>query len=284
MLLVQAPENWNWLEVSHWHPIKMLRKLTTLHHLSMSPAPRSQHTLPVTSLYLGMGEGGAVLVTASLDRSIKMWSLGTGQLLRGITLPAGVTSVTMDAGEHVVLAGCADGSIYEVSLVGSVEYLQAHNSSSGSSTSDVVGGPGSSCYEGHVKAISSLAITPDGEQLVSGRKQEGWQGHTAHMSCWAAGLIIQEVQAWDAARYATPGLLSAAAGSGGFADGFAGIATWSAAVAAGFAVDLAGHTTCRLLLLLVLLVTPHRLLLLLLLLGVLLLSQDLRMVPCVCGT
>jgi hypothetical protein len=34
----------------------------------------------------------------------------------------------------------------------------------------VIGGPGSCCYEGHSKAISSLAITPDGEQLVSG----GW--------------------------------------------------------------------------------------------------------------
>ena len=140
-----------------------------------------------------MGEGSAVLATASLDRSIKLWSLATGQLLRSITLPAGVTSVTMDAGEHVLLAGCADGSIYEASLVGPQQQLvpqgrgpaaaaaaAAGGSSNGSA--DVVGGPGSCCYEGHSKAISSLAITPDGEQLVSGEQHHGLVGQCSSAS------------------------------------------------------------------------------------------------------
>ncbi|WIA41254.1 hypothetical protein OEZ86_004862 [Tetradesmus obliquus] len=94
----------------------------------------SEHTLPVTCIYLGCGEGSALLATASLDRSVKLWSLTTGQLLRTITLPAGVT-------DAAAAAAAAAG---------------------------VVGGPGSCCYEGHSKAISSLEITPDGEQLVSG--------------------------------------------------------------------------------------------------------------------
>lgn len=130
-----------------------------------------------------MGEGSAVLATASLDRSIKLRSLATGQLLRSITLPAGVTSVTMDAGEHILLAGCADGSIFEVSLAGPQQQLvpqvrgpaaaaaAAAGGSSGSA--DVVGGAGSCCYEGHTKAVSSMVITPDGEQLVSGEAREG---------------------------------------------------------------------------------------------------------------
>lgn len=130
-------------------------------------------------MHLGLGEGSAVLVTASLDRSIKLWSLATGKLLRSITLPAGATSVTMDAGEHVLLAGCADGSIYEASLVGPQQQLpqskagsSAAGGGAGSSAgaAGVVGGPGSCWYEGHTKAISSLAITPDGEQLVSGER------------------------------------------------------------------------------------------------------------------
>lgn len=131
----------------------------------------------MTCLCLGMSEGSAVLATASLDRSIKLWSLATGQLLRSITLPAGVTSVTMDAGEHVLLAGCADGSIYEASLVGTQQQqgvlrgsAAAAAAAGGSSGSSVVGGPGSCCYEGHVKAVSSLSITQDGEQLVSGER------------------------------------------------------------------------------------------------------------------
>lgn len=142
---------------------------------------RSDHTLPVTCLHLGMGEGSAVLVTASLDRSIKLWALATGQLLRSLTLPAGVTSVTMDAGEHVLLAGCADGSIYEVSLVDTQQQqlqgaTRAHaaaaaaaaGATGSSAAAGVVGGPDSCCYEGHTKAVSCLVVTPDGEQLVSG--------------------------------------------------------------------------------------------------------------------
>lgn len=138
----------------------------------------SDHTLPVTCLHLGMGEGSAVLVTASLDRSVKLWALATGQLLRSLTLPAGVTSVTLDAGEHVLLAGCADGSIYEVSLVGTQQQQQlqgvtrgpaaAAGAAGSSAGAGVVGGPGSCCYEGHTKAVSCLVVTPDGEQLVSG--------------------------------------------------------------------------------------------------------------------
>jgi WD40 repeat protein len=142
---------------------------------------RSEHTLPVTSIHLGCGEGSALLATASLDRSVKLWSLATG-LLRTITLPAGVTSVTLDAGEHVLLAGCVDGSIWEAPLAGQQLASPAAAGGGGSSgaagasdaaaaaaaAAGVLGGPGSCCYEGHSKAISSLAITPDGEQLVSG--------------------------------------------------------------------------------------------------------------------
>jgi hypothetical protein len=84
----------------------------------------------------------------------------------------------MDAGEHTLLAGCADGSIYEASLVGPQQQLllqgaarSAAAAAGGSSgSSEVVGGPGSCCFEGHTKAISSLVITQDGEQLLSGER------------------------------------------------------------------------------------------------------------------
>ncbi|KAF8062631.1 Wdr18 [Scenedesmus sp. PABB004] len=133
----------------------------------------SEHTLPVTALHVGAGEGSALLATASLDRTVKLWALATGQLLRSVALPAAVTAVALDAGEHVLLAGCADGSIWEASLTGQppaggAAPAAAAAGSSGRGPAGVLGGPGSCCYEGHTKAISSLAITPDGEQLVSG--------------------------------------------------------------------------------------------------------------------
>jgi hypothetical protein len=94
----------------------------------------------------------------------------------------------MDAGEHVLIAGCADGSLFEVSLVGAQQQVLpqgtgrsaavAAAAAAGGSSGDVVGGPGSCCYEGHTKAISSLVITPDGEQLVSGKASAGLHGGT----------------------------------------------------------------------------------------------------------
>lgn len=118
-------------------------------------------------MYLGFGENSALLVTASLDRTIKLWMLTTGRLLRTISLPVGVTAVTLDAGEHVLLAGCVDGSIWEASLVGQQVAVPAA-ARGAAAAAGVVGGAGSCCYEGHSKMISSLVITPDGEQLVSG--------------------------------------------------------------------------------------------------------------------
>jgi hypothetical protein len=38
---------------------------------------RSEHTLPITGLYCGMG-ANPIVVTASLDRSCKVWSLAQG--------------------------------------------------------------------------------------------------------------------------------------------------------------------------------------------------------------
>eukprot|EP00879_Flechtneria_rotunda_P022010 GHRR01023212.1.p1 GENE.GHRR01023212.1~~GHRR01023212.1.p1 ORF type:complete len:296 (+),score=150.77 GHRR01023212.1:979-1866(+) len=85
-------------------------------------------------------------------------------------LLAGVTAATLDAGEHVLLAGCVDGSIWEVSLVGQTTAAPAAGpaAAAAGSSAGIVGGPGSCCFEGHTKAVSSLAVTPDGEQLVSG--------------------------------------------------------------------------------------------------------------------
>lgn len=41
---------------------------------------RSAHTLPITSLYCGMG-ANPIVVTASLDRSCRIWSLAQGLLI-----------------------------------------------------------------------------------------------------------------------------------------------------------------------------------------------------------
>lgn len=134
---------------------------------------RSEHTLAVTSVLLGMGEVNAIAVTASLDRSAKIWQIATGALLRAVTLPAGATSAALDAGEHCLYVGCADGSICEVPLVAGTGKAGAAAAAAGQGTSGLaVGGAGASggvvVMEGHSKAVSSLSLSLDGDSLVSG--------------------------------------------------------------------------------------------------------------------
>lgn len=47
---------------------------------------RSEHTLPVTSIHVGLGQANAIAVTASLDRSCKIWSLAQGKAAKPFTV------------------------------------------------------------------------------------------------------------------------------------------------------------------------------------------------------
>jgi hypothetical protein len=165
---------------------------------------RSDHSLPVTSVCCGRGEANAIVASASLDRSVKLWSLATGgaagapapahahaplppppntthmhpgrggrhgacchaslsraclhpmraaahpcaagaaiptpphpphagahaagALLRTVSLPAGATSLALDAGEQALYAGTASGVIYECSLLSQEAPLPAGSS------------------------------------------------------------------------------------------------------------------------------------------------------------
>lgn len=134
---------------------------TTLSPPDTSPH-RSDHSLPVTSICVGVGEVNAVVATASLDRSVKLWSIATGTLLRTVALPAAATAVAFDSGEHALYAGCSDGRIFEASLLGQ-------------EPPSLVSGAGGlhaglAVLEGHTGAVASLAASLDGESLVSG----GW--------------------------------------------------------------------------------------------------------------
>ncbi|KAL0027630.1 hypothetical protein WJX79_003997 [Trebouxia sp. C0005] len=119
----------------------------------------SEHTLPVTSIHVGAGQANAIAITASLDRSCKIWSLAQGILLRSLTFPASIHSIRTDPGDHALYAGAGDGRIFETSLVG-----------------EVTGGEGTGeraeagyyTMEGNTTAVTCLATTTDANQLVSG--------------------------------------------------------------------------------------------------------------------
>jgi hypothetical protein len=124
--------------------------------------------------------------------------MSDGALLAAVTLPVAAVCVTMDAGEHALYVGGADGTIYEVSLVGEVPEVQGSNKAGSTSStaalqgstskntaaadavagSSGLGGLGAGAasaslvphakMQGHARAVNALAVSIDGELLVSG--------------------------------------------------------------------------------------------------------------------
>jgi pre-rRNA-processing protein IPI3 len=170
------------------------------------PAPMhtwSDHSLPVTGLAVGTAgcEAACLILSSSLDRSVKIHRMSDGALLAAVTLPVAAMCVTMDAGEHCLYVGGADGTIYEVSLVGEIPELGSNKAGNTSNTSALQGGTGASAAEafaggsglgglgagaasaslvphakmqGHSRAVNALAVSIDGELLVSGEPALRW--------------------------------------------------------------------------------------------------------------
>ncbi|GAB4815509.1 hypothetical protein N2152v2_002555 [Parachlorella kessleri] len=127
----------------------------------------SDHTLAVTGLVVGAGDGNAVVVSSSLDHSVKVRSLVQGGLLLAVAFPAAIHSVALDPGEHALYAGSASGTIYELSLV------------DGSSGAGGSSGPHDSsgeapwvAMEGHSRPVTCLAFSGDAAYLVSGSEDQ----------------------------------------------------------------------------------------------------------------
>ncbi|XP_015572519.2 protein ROOT INITIATION DEFECTIVE 3 isoform X1 [Ricinus communis] len=116
----------------------------------------SEHTLRVTDVVTGYGGGNAIIVSASDDRTCKVWSLSKGNLLRNIVFPSIIDSLALDPGENVFYAGCRDGNIY-------IAALNADSSSTKSHWLHIIGSLSS-----HSKPVTCLAYSANGNLLLAG--------------------------------------------------------------------------------------------------------------------
>ncbi|PSR99780.1 Protein ROOT INITIATION DEFECTIVE like [Actinidia chinensis var. chinensis] len=116
----------------------------------------SEHTLRVTDIATGYGGCNAIIVSASEDRTCKVWSLSKGKLLRNIVFPSIIDAIALDPGEHVFYAGGRDGKIY-------IAALTAQGTSSNSYGMHIIGS-----LADHSKPVTCLAFDADGVLLVSG--------------------------------------------------------------------------------------------------------------------
>ncbi|XP_035862960.1 WD repeat-containing protein 18 isoform X1 [Sander lucioperca] len=134
--------------------------------LSHTPEPRhvlSRHSLPITDLHCGMMGAQARVATASLDQTVKVWELSSGELLLSVLFDVEIMSVTFDPCEYFLFCGGSDGNIFQVSLCSQ----SLSRDKSFQSDND-----GNQIFKGHRNLVTCLSVSMDGTLLLSGSHDE----------------------------------------------------------------------------------------------------------------
>ena len=163
--------------------------------LPSSLASWTAHSLPVTQVTVMHGSGGGIaqffIISSSLDRTVRIFAVSSRDLpsanssssssssssfssssssLVCVTLPAAISSMTMDSLEANLYAGCVNGKIYPLTIAEMMMAAESQDDERGGG-----GGGGemlfqdlSSAFLGHRAIVNSLCLTPDNQILVSG--------------------------------------------------------------------------------------------------------------------
>lgn len=125
----------------------------------------------MTDVFVGSGSACAARVfSASADRTVKLWDLGTGVCLFSFLFDHVVSAVASDACEYHLYAGLFNGEVVQVSLFNVAEVavpgvgatVEAKTSSSSSLNSRV------KTLTHHKSRVTSLSVSFDGSSLASG--------------------------------------------------------------------------------------------------------------------
>nr|XP_010600152.1 WD repeat-containing protein 18 [Loxodonta africana] len=133
---------------------------------SRIPSPRqvwTHHTLPMTDLHWGFGGPLTRVATASLDHTVKLWELSSGELLLSVVFDVAIMAVALDLAEHHMFCGGSEGSIFQVDLCtwpGQREKSFQPEQESGK------------VFRGHRNQVTCLSVSTDGSLLLSGSHDE----------------------------------------------------------------------------------------------------------------
>ncbi|XP_004614852.1 WD repeat-containing protein 18 [Sorex araneus] len=132
---------------------------------SRTPVPRhiwSRHTLPITDLHCGCGGPLARVATSSLDQTVKLWEISSGDLLLSVFFDVAIMAVTLDLAEHHMFCGGSDSSIFQVDLCTwpGLREKSFHPDQDGK------------VFKGHRNQVTCLSVSADGSVLLSGSHDE----------------------------------------------------------------------------------------------------------------
>ncbi|XP_034035190.1 WD repeat-containing protein 18 [Thalassophryne amazonica] len=134
--------------------------------LNHNPEPchiLSRHSLPITDLHCGLMGAQARIATASLDQTVKLWELSSGEMLLSVLFDVEIMSVTLDPCEYFLFCGGSDGNIFQVSLCSQTlsrdKSFQSDNE-------------GNQIFKGHRNHVTCLSVSMDGTVLLSGSHDE----------------------------------------------------------------------------------------------------------------
>ncbi|KAG1960204.1 WD repeat-containing protein 18 [Pimephales promelas] len=133
---------------------------------SRTPEPRhilSRHSLPITDIHCGLMGPQARVATASLDQTVKVWEISSGEMLLSVLFDVGIMSVTFDPCEYFLFCGGSDGNIFQVSLCSTS--LSRDKTFQSDSDGDQV-------FKGHRNLVTCLSVSMDGTLLLSGSNDE----------------------------------------------------------------------------------------------------------------
>ncbi|KAK3533499.1 hypothetical protein QTP70_023354, partial [Hemibagrus guttatus] len=140
---------------------------------SRTPEPRhvlSRHSLPITDVHCGLMGPQARVATASLDQTVKLWEISSGEMLLSVLFDVSIMSVTLDPCEFFLFCGGSDGNIFQVSLCNTREPGKSIAVSRDKTfQSD---GEGNQVFKGHRNLVTCLSVSMDGTLLLSGSHDE----------------------------------------------------------------------------------------------------------------
>jgi pre-rRNA-processing protein IPI3 len=113
----------------------------------------------VTDSWIGTGGLRALLVTVSMDRTCKIYEIGSGSMLLSLVFQEMLTAVTLDRVEIGLFVGTSTGNIYHHRLQPPSRTREYHITDD-----DKVNNK----FPGHTKAITCLAVSLDEQTLMSG--------------------------------------------------------------------------------------------------------------------